>query len=280
MKYLELIRVKHWIKNILVFIPMVCASAISKNNIITTILGFIAFSFLSSTIYIINDIRDIEEDKKHPRKKNRPLPSGKIKISTSLLIALFLLIISIGLNTYICNSLLNISFYILISYLVINILYSFGLKDVAIIDVMLLASGFILRTYYGAKILDISVSSWLFLTIMNASIFLGLGKRKKEILKTKKARKVLEAYNEAFLDKFQYLTLTLCFVFYSLWTIDQHIKYLIFTIPLLMIIFMKYCLILETNDEGDPTTVLYQDKSLIGLCAIYGIVMLLILVVI
>ena len=89
---------------------------------------------------------------------------------------------------------------------------------------------------------------------------------------------MLQEYNEAFLDKFQYLSLALTIVFYSLWTIEQSIKFLYLTIPLLIIIFMKYSLNIEKNDEGDPTTVLYQDKLLMGLCLIYGFIMLVLLV--
>lgn len=278
MKYLELLRVKHWIKNFLIFIPMVCAKIVNFDNIYTTVLGFISFSFISSFVYIINDIKDIEKDRLHPRKKNRPLPSGKIKKGTAILIAILLLLISISLNIYLKQSVLNASFYILLSYAFINILYSFGLKDMALLDISILAAGFVLRTFYGAKILDISVSSWLFLTILNASLFLGLGKRKKELINTKKARKVLESYNESFLSNFQYVTLALTLVFYSLWTIEQNINFLLYTIPIVVLIFMKYCLILETTDEGDPTTVLYKDKGLLGLCLLYGIVMLVLMV--
>ena len=103
-KYLELIRVKHWIKNILIFIPMVTAKIINVSNVITMFLGFISFSFMTSFVYIINDVRDIEKDKLHPRKKNRPLPSGKIKKSTAIVIAVLMIILSITINIYINKS--------------------------------------------------------------------------------------------------------------------------------------------------------------------------------
>ena len=163
--------------------------------------------------------------------------------------------------------------------MIINILYSMGLKNIAILDIILLATGFIIRVYYGASIINVPVSDWLFLTILNASLFLGLGKRKKELINNKDSRKVLKEYNEAFLDRFQYISLGLMLVFYSLWTIEQDIKFLSLTIPLLIIIFMKYCLIIEKSDEGDPTTILYQDKMLLFLCLIYGISMIMFLVI-
>ncbi len=278
--YLKLIRVKHWIKNVLIFIPMVCAGIVTYDNILSCIGGFFSFSFASSFIYIINDIKDIEKDKLHPRKKNRPLPSGKVKKSTAIYIAVLMVILAIAINSIINNNFLNTSLYFLIGYIIINIFYSMGLKNVAIVDIVLLASGFVIRVYYGASIINVDVSSWLFLTIMSASLFLGFGKRKKELIHSKDSRKVLQEYNEAFLDKFQYLSLCLTIVFYSLWTIEQSVKYMYLTIPLLIIIFMKYSLNIEKNDEGDPTTILYKDKMLIGLCLLYGIIMLLLLVLV
>ena len=279
MKYLKLIRVKHWIKNLLIFIPLICSGFINIDNVLNLIIGFFSFSFMSSFIYIINDIKDIKKDKLHPRKKKRPLPSGKITKKRAILISIILLIASLSFNYIIYKEILNVSFYLLLAYMIINILYSMGLKNIAILDIILLATGFIIRVYYGASIINVQVSDWLFLTILNASLFLGLGKRKKELINNKDSRKVLKEYNESFLDKFQYISLGLMLVFYSLWTIEQDIKFLSLTIPLLIIIFMKYCLIIEKSDEGDPTTILYQDKMLLFLCLIYGISMIMFLVI-
>ena len=279
MKYLKLIRVKHWIKNLLIFIPLICSGFINIDNVLNLIIGFFSFSFMSSFIYIINDIKDIEKDKLHPRKKKRPLPSGKITKKRAIIIAIILLIASLSFNYIIHKEILNTSLYLLLGYMIINVLYSMGLKNIAILDIILLATGFIIRVYYGASIINVQVSDWLFLTILNASLFLGLGKRKKELINNKDSRKVLKEYNESFLDKFQYISLGLMLVFYSLWTIEQDIKLLSLTIPLLIIIFMKYCLIIEKSDEGDPTTILYQDKMLLFLCLIYGLSMILFLVI-
>lgn len=279
MKYLKLIRVKHWIKNLLIFIPLICSGFINAENVLNLIIGFFSFSFISSFIYIINDIKDIEKDKLHPRKKKRPLPSGEITKKRAIIIAIILLIASLSFNYIIHKEILNTSLYLLLGYMIINVLYSMGLKNIAILDIILLATGFIIRVYYGASIINVQVSDWLFLTILNASLFLGLGKRKKELINNKDSRKVLKEYNESFLDKFQYISLGLMLVFYSLWTIEQDIKFLSLTIPLLIIIFMKYCLIIEKSDEGDPTTILYQDKMLLFLCLIYGISMIMFLVI-
>lgn len=278
-KYLDLIRVKHWIKNLLIFIPLICSHLINQNNVLFCIVAFFAFSFACSFVYIINDINDIEKDKLHLRKKNRPLASGKILKPVAISIAAILLVAAILLNSIIKESFFNTSLYFLLSYVLLNIAYSMGLKNVAIIDIVLLATGFVLRIYYGASIINVEVSSWLFLTIMSASLFLGLGKRKKELIKNLETRKVLKEYNEVFFDKFQYMCLCLTIVFYSLWVVEQSIKYLYLTIPFLIIIFMKYSLNIEKNDDGDPTTILYQDKSLIVLCLLYGLWMLAFMVV-
>lgn len=278
-KYLELIRIKQWIKNILIFIPMFTSTLINCNNIWKVSLGFFSFCFASSFIYILNDIRDIEKDKLHPRKKKRPLPSGLISKKCAIIISIIMLLLSLGLNFYINNTNL-IPYIFILSYIVINILYSMGLKDIVILDIVILASGFVLRIFYGASIIDIEVSNWLFLTIMSASMFLGLGKRKKEIIHNSNSRKVLAAYNEAFLDKLQYNFLTLTIVFYSLWTIEQLNNMLVYTIPFIIIIFMRYSLIIERENEGDPSTLIYKDKPLLIICLLYSICMGLLLLVV
>ena len=278
-KYIELIRVKHWIKNILIFIPMITAKIVNFDNIITCLLGFFAFSFASSFIYIINDIRDIEKDKLHERKKKRPLPSGRIKKKTAIIIAIIMLIISFVASCLAKQTILTPTILLVITYVLLNIGYSFGLKDVAIIDLTILASGFVIRVYYGAALVDVAVSKWLLLTTVSIALFCGIGKRKKELIKQKESRAVLKKYTEAYLNKFEEIVLSLTLVFYSLWTIDQQNEYLIYTVPLLIIIFMKYSLIVETSDEGDPTTILFSDKLLLALCGLYGIVFTVLLVV-
>lgn len=279
-KYLKLIRVKHWLKNFLIFVPIVCGNVLNYENLFVTLGGFFSFSFMCSFIYIVNDIRDIEKDRLHPRKKLRPLASGEISKNQGILIAIVLAILSLIINFIIIKNSCYSTFVFLIVYMVINLLYSMGLKNYPVVDVCILATGFVLRIYYGASLIGIPVSNWLFLTVMSAALFLGLGKRKKEYLNNKDARKVLSEYNEEFLTNFQYLCLCLTLVFYSLWTLEQGNEYLIYTVPILIIIFMKYCLIMEKSDEGDPTTILYNDKLLLGLCALYGIVMVILLVVI
>lgn len=279
-KYIQLIRVKHWIKNFLIFLPLIFSHSFDKIDFINIILGFLSFSFISSFVYIINDIKDLNNDKKHPKKKFRPLASNKISITSAIKISIILLIISLVVNYFITRSFFDKASLVLVGYLIINILYSFGMKNMQILDVVLLATGFILRVYYGAFIIDVPVSNWLFLTILNVSLYLGLGKRKKELLIKDDVRKVLKHYDETFLDKFMNICLTLVIVFYSLWVIEQEIKFLFLSIPIVMIIFMQYMLYMDKSDEGDPITILFENKTIILTCCTYVIFMIITMFVI
>ena len=279
-KYVQLIRVKHWIKNVLIFLAMICAKEITMDNLKITLLGFLSFSFVSSFVYVINDIRDIEKDKKHPRKKKRPLPSGKISKKSALIIAIIMLLLGIGITVITEKTISSLSLYLLLLYLTINLLYSFGLKNKPVVDVVLLATGFVIRVYYGAVLLDIDVSNWLFLTILSASLFFGFSKRCKEYQNSKDSRAVLKKYTENYLIRFQYIFIGLTIVFYSLWAIEQVSKFVLFSIPFLVIIIMRYMLVVETSDDGDPTTILYSNIDLLILAVLYGLYMIFSLVVV
>lgn len=279
-KYIKLIRVKHWIKNGLIFLPLIFSKSFLWTNIFDTVLAFFAFSLMASFIYIINDIRDIEKDRKHPRKKNRPIASGAISIKKAICVAIVVLVLSIILNYFSTGVVFSPALICLLSYLIVNLCYSFGMKNIPILDVVLLAMGFIIRVYYGAAIIDVPVSNWLFLTILNASFFLGLGKRRKEFKIKDEVRAVLKNYNEKFLESFMNICLTLVIVFYSLWTVEQNNQYLFLSIPLLITIFMQYMLYMENSDEGDPITLLFQNKSLLITAMIYVIFMGIVMVVI
>lgn len=274
---LNLIRIKHYIKNCLIFLPMVCANKIYSQNIISCILAFISFSFASSFVYVINDIKDIEKDKLHPRKRNRPLASGAIKVKTALFISGSMLVIGLVIGIYLDVITGNQTLALLLIYLFINVVYSFGIKNIAVFDIMLLSICYILRIYFGAAVVDVRVSEWLFMTILTASLFLIFGKRKKELETNENVREVLREYSVDYLQHFQYLSLALTIVFYSLWTMEQNVSYTYCTIPLLIMIFMRYCLVMERRGEGDPTTILYEDKPLIVMTIGYAMCMMFLL---
>ena len=279
-KYIKLLRIKHWIKNGLILLPMVCSYSFSKENIIMTLLAFLSFSFMASFVYIMNDIRDVEKDRKHPRKMKRPIASGAISIPKAAIIAVIVLVLSIVLNYLATQSLFNAALGILLLYLANNICYSFGMKNVPIVDVLLLTAGFVFRIYYGAAIVGVPVSSWLFLTVLTASLYLGLGKRRKEFNNSEEVRPVLKYYDKRFIENFMNISLTLVIVFYSLWTMEQTNPLLYFSIPLLIVIFMQYMLFMETGNEGDPVTLLFQHKSLMATTLIYIVYMIFVMLVV
>lgn len=282
MNYIKLMRPKHYMKNFLVFLPLLFSgNFFDKSNIITCLLGFVCFSLLASTIYIINDIRDKDKDKKHKTKCNRPIASGKISVKNAIIFDILLIIIIAFVCMFGKFNLLSICLVIL--YFIINLVYSFGAKNVPILDIVILVSGFFIRVLFGATLLNITVSNWLYLTVIAISFYLGLGKRRNEIIKSgAKSRKVLEYYNKDFLDKNMYMCLTMAIVFYSLWTTDSAVvlknnNLLIWTVPIVIIIAMKYSMNIEGNSDGDPVEVIMKDKILILLGLIYVISLFVIL---
>lgn len=287
--YLELARVKHWLKNFLIFLPLFFSSNLLElNKFLCTILGFITFSIVSSVVYIFNDINDVESDKLHEIKRKRPLPSGRISIINAYKF-LFLLIVIVLIFLFILyNKVPNFLIFIVpLVYLILNFLYSKYLKKKPIIDVVILVSGFLLRVIYGGVVISVVVSKWLYLMVIFASFYLGFGKRRNEIIKNgTKGRAVLKYYNKDFLDKNMYVCLSLTIVSYSLWCVDPLIisrcsgDYLFWTIPYIMIIFQLYSLNIEKNSHGDPIEVVLSDKILLALVFFYIVIMVLLLYVI
>ena len=282
MNYLKLIRVKHWLKNSIVFLPLFFSiNLFEKSMLLNCLIAFFIFSFAASIVYVINDINDIEKDKLHPIKKNRPLASGVISKNRAIEIACILVIINNILMYILYNLTKNIFIVVIpITYIVINVLYSKVLKNIPIIDVVVIVCGFVLRVMYGGVSIDIEVSKYLYLMIIFGSFYLGFGKRRNEIIKNgDKSRKVLSLYNKEFLDKNMYVALALAIVSYTLWCVDpitiQRIgnDYIFWTIPLLMIILELYSLDIEGNSYGDPTEVILSDKKLVIAVVIYIIVM-------
>ena len=278
-EYLKLIRVKHWLKNGLVFLPLFFSiNLFNTEYYLGAILAFIVFSFSASIVYVLNDISDVE--KLHPVKKKRPLAAGTISIKQAKIVIAVLVLLSAIMIYYVyktTNNLLTI--FIPIIYIVLNILYSKWLKHIPIIDVVILVSGFVLRVMYGGVSIDVEVSKYLYLMIIFGSFYLGFGKRRNEIIKNgNKSRKVLQLYNQDFLDKNMYVALALAIVSYTLWCVDpttvQRIgnDYLFWTIPLLMVILQLYSLNIEGNSHGDPIEVILGDKKLLITAIIYVLV--------
>ena len=255
--------------------------------IINSILAFIVFSITSSIVYITNDIEDIEKDKKHPIKKDRPLASGRVSIRDARIIRAIFLILLGGFLWFISDR-VNSNAIILIPllYIIMNLTYSKVLKNIPIVDVIIIVLGFVLRVVYGGIAVDVEVSKYLYLMIIFGSFFLAFGKRRNEILKNgDKSRESLSLYNQSFLDKNMYVAFALAIVSYTLWCVDpttiEHIgnDYMFWTIPLLMVVLQLYSLNIEGNSYGDPIDVILSDKKLLITSILYLISMVCIIYV-
>ncbi len=274
MKYLKLMRINHYLKNILILFPAFFAGVIFNENILFKLLiMFVAFSLTSSIIYIVNDINDKEKDRKHPTKKNRPIASGLVSVKEGITLAILLFFVTLIL-LYSSNLLFNYGTLLLFLYFILNIGYSFGLKNIPLLDIVILVSGFVIRILYGGFCLNIVLSSWLILTVLSISFYLSLGKRRNEIQKNgSNSRYVLRYYNKNFLDKNMYMFLACTIVFYSLWTVDINNNLLVWTVPIVMIMTMRYSMNIEENSYGDPIEVILNDKVLIFLGIIYALIL-------
>ncbi len=272
--YLKLMRVSHYVKNLLVFVALACSGRLFVvEKFVSCLAAFVAFCMLSSVVYIVNDIRDREKDRLHPVKCKRPIAAGTVSIAGAWALAAGLLAVAV-----VCLLLTfhPASLWLPALYLALNLAYSFGLKDLPILDVAILAAGFFLRVYYGALVTEIAISRWLYLTVFVLAFYFALGKRRNELKRHGgETRRVLKAYTERFLDQHMGMCLTLANVFYALWSMDERTmahyenRSLFFTVPIVLLITMKYGLDIEKDSEGDPVDVLLHDKALLALCVLY-----------
>lgn len=274
--YIKLMRPKHYIKNLLIFVSITFdRNLFHPAVLVQALMGFGAFCLLTSAVYVLNDIRDVEADRQHEVKKYRPIASGAVPIPAAWVLAAVLLVSALAIHLSFCG--LRGLFFML-AYFAVNLGYSLGLKHVPFLDIVLLVMGFVLRVVYGAAIVNSSTSAWVYLTVFSLSFYLGLGKRRNELAKAKgNTRKVLQYYSYDFLDKFMYLCLTLAVTFYALWSTDSEVaaKYgtdkLIWTVPIVIIILMKYSADIESNSYGDPVDVVMHDKVLLLLAVLLAL---------
>lgn len=276
-KTLRLLRVKHYVKNILVVFPMFFGGVLfDAARWIYAALGFISFCALSSAVYIINDISDVKKDRLHPEKKNRPIASGEVSEKNAVIIAAICLVVSAvfffsipktGGQTVDAGYAATL----LLVYLAVNIAYSRGLKDIAILDVVILASGYVIRVYFGGLITGVAVSDWLFLVITAGALYMGFGKRRGELIRGSDTRAVLKSYTEGFLNASMSLMMGLTIVFYALWARDISEKRMIFSVPFFIVIMLRYSMASEKKADGDPVEVILSDVPLMVLLAVYGL---------
>ena len=260
---LQLMRPKQWIKNFFVFAAIIFSGNFFNTNILClNIATFILFCLTSSSIYILNDIVDIEKDRCHPDKKKRPLPSGRVNLKTAIVLDI-LIVLCVSYFSYIMLNLKILS--ILFIYLFINIFYSFKLKNVVIIDVMIITFGFVLRVESGSLATGVQVSPWLFLCTILLALFLALNKRKSEIITLKDKsgahRKILEEYSIEMLDKMLIIVTPSILMAYCLYTFSSvQSKTMIFTIPFVLYGIFRYeYLVDKKNIGGKPEDVFGRD---------------------
>ena len=266
-RILSLLRVKQWIKNAFVFVAAFFGKALTLANLHDLCIAFISFCFISSAVYILNDYRDLEQDRMHPKKSKRPLASGEVSIVTAVITAILLATSSLllaGLVQY--QSLL----YLLLLYAVINIFYSFGLKKVAIVDLILVSSGFVLRVIGGAVVVNVVVSFWLLLMTFLFSMFIVIGKRRDDFKygseNANQLRLVNKSYSLAFLDYSILIFSTLLLVCYVMYTyfspyFSSNIYWALISNVLVFMGLMRYLQTIFVEDKGgSPTEFAFKDK--------------------
>jgi len=244
-------RVKQWYKNILVFVPVVFAHYLFiPDKLLLAVITFFAFCAISSATYILNDMVDFKRDLQHPVKRNRPLASGKIKIRVAWLLAFSLCAITMVL----CLALPLITSLIIIGYFVLNIFYSFYLKNIFIVDVMTIGIMLILRVLAGSESVDVHLSSWLFIATFVIALLLGFSKRSNELTLDNPVhyRKVLEEYDPVLLRAFILISAVTALIVYLIYTIIViNRQYFILTIPFVfygLFLFLSFTI----HDGIDP----------------------------
>lgn len=273
--YFILTRPEQWVKNIIVFIPLIFSKKIQEiDSFFLLFSTFVCLILASSIIYIFNDICDLEHDKKHPNKKNRPLANGSLKIKDACL-----LIILLGL---LLSALLKFNISILgsvIFFITLNIFYSTYLKKIVIIDLIIVSLSYVIRVLAGTAALNVQLSEWLAICIFSVSLFLISFKRLAETkISGFKSRAVLKKYNIKFLNKIIDISGFCSINFYTIYVITANPN-LIITVPLVFIGFFRYYLLYYTTKifEESPIKIIFSDKPIIALVAIWFVIVLILI---
>lgn len=277
----KLARPHQYTKNLFIFIPAFFAFQLTEPGLLlNAFIAFIAFSVLASAVYVFNDWIDRFEDAQHPEKCNRPIASGRIKAPTAFIFLGLLLFAGI-------IAALSLSFEVfslVLTYLVLNLAYTLKLKHIAIIDIVIIATGFVIRLFVGAEATEVELSHWIIVMTFLLALFLSLAKRRDDVLiylnTNQKMRKVIDGYNLKFLDSTMMMTASITIVAYILWSISpemaQRLKtdnlYLSAIFVLLGILrYMQIALVEEKS--GNPSKVLLRDRfiqlTLIGWVSVF-----------
>lgn len=260
---LLLMRPKQWTKNLFVFgAIMFSGNFLDEGLILANLFVFAMFCLTSSSVYVFNDIIDADKDRKHPVKKYRPIASGKVSKIQGIILDIILFIIIITFTSRFDVKILIL----LIAYVVMNIFYSFILKNVVIIDVMIITAGFVIRLISGGIATHVELSPWIILCTILLALFIALNKRKSEIISMKenrtKTRKILEEYSVELIDKMLTIVTPSILMAYCLYTFNSiQNRSMMLTIPFVLYGIFRYeYLMKKTNIGGKPEDIFTKDK--------------------
>jgi len=259
---IALLRIKQWVKNVFVLAPLLFAGEfLNPQSVANAILTMLFFSLASSATYIINDIHDIEQDRKHPKKsKTRPLASGVVSVRSALTLLIIVL-----LTILVCAGLMmpNV-LQIIIFYLLLNLSYTFFLKYQPVLDIFSIAISFVLRVYAGAIALAVPVSDWMFITTLCLALYLAALKRRQELsLSGTEGRAVLQKYSVFLVNRYAEMSATGALLFYAMYVMTAKPQ-LISSIPVVLFGLFRYWYIADTLDGGEsPTDALLSDLPLL-----------------
>ena len=269
---LATLRPQQWVKNFVLLAGLIFSQNLDKPDfILKSLAAFALFCLLSSSVYIFNDIMDVESDRKHPLKSARPIAGGRIKVSTGGFLFVVLAIASLGLALW-----LNPVFALTaLGYFVLNLLYSVYLKNVVIIDVMCIALSFVIRAVAGAVVIGVEISAWLVVCTTLLALFLGFGKRRHELVllegQATGHRKSLSEYSPYFLDQMISVVTASTVVAYAFYTLSPEVKvklgasHMELTIPFVLYGVFRYLyLIHQKEGGGSPTKMLLTDRPILA----------------
>jgi 4-hydroxybenzoate polyprenyltransferase len=268
------LRPKQWTKNLLIFAaPLFSFETINTGSLLDTLIGFFLLSFVSGCVYIVNDYADREADRNHPVKKYRPMASGALPPKLAIVFGALLLIASLGVS-YLLNPLFTA---LLLFYFAMNVAYSFKLKHIVIIDIMIIATGFVLRAIAGGLVIHVPFTPWFLLCTMLLSLFLAIGKRRHELYLLKNDRgshrKVLEHYSFDLLDQMSSIVTTATIISYSLFTFTSgRTVHLMWTVPIVIYGMFRYLYLIHIEKKGGaPDRVLFEDSHILFTVILYVI---------
>ncbi len=280
--FLRALRPIQWVKNVFVLAPVVFAQRLTEGDALARAgLVFVVFCAAASAVYLWNDLRDRDEDRKHPLKRHRPIASGAVSLTVATVGALLLAITALGLAAY-----LGLSVAILVAvYLMVNLLYAGGLKHVVVLDVMAVASGYVIRVEAGAQAIPVDVSRWLVLCTIFLALFLVLSKRRHELLLLQgdagAHRAVLSHYSPEFLDQMMNVVTPSTVVAYALYAVDDDTvarfgsDLLVWTVPLVLFGIFRYLyLVYQVRAAKNPTETVVTDVPSVINIALWGAVVL------